>query len=82
MLQHGTDLQESYHRNCADLPGFEEFARECPVARKFAVSAVYLPIYPRYGDAEIHRNVVLLRKFYGYDTVRSSVVSEVPPRVA
>jgi perosamine synthetase len=82
MLQRGADIQENYHRNCADLPCFEEFARECPVARRVAASAIYLPIYPRYGDVEIQRNVGLIRKFYGYQTVVSSVTNEVRRKAA
>jgi perosamine synthetase len=82
MLQRGADIAESYHRNCADLPCFEEFARECPVARRVAASAVYLPNYPRYDDAEIHRNVALIRRFFGYNTVASSASSELQPEAA
>lgn len=82
MLQHGADVAESYHRNCADLPCFEEFARECPTARRVAASAVYLPIYPRYRDAEIHRNVALMRRFYGYDAVTQEAFSEPQPQAA
>lgn len=66
MLEHGADAPEGHHRNCADLPCFEAFARQCPVARQVAASLVFLPNYPRYSDAEIHRNVSLIREFYGY----------------
>jgi dTDP-4-amino-4,6-dideoxygalactose transaminase len=66
MMERGADIAESHHRNCADLPCFEEFARECPVARGVAATLVYLPTYPRYDDAEIGRNIALIRQFYGY----------------
>jgi perosamine synthetase len=66
MMQHGADMSEGHHRNCADLPCFEAFARECPVARQVAASLVFLPNYPRYADAEIHRNVSLIREFFGH----------------
>jgi len=80
MMQRGADIPEGHHRNCADLPCFEAFARECPVARKVAASVLYLPTYPRYDDAEIHRNVSLIRQFYGYRPVAASDAAKEQPR--
>jgi dTDP-4-amino-4,6-dideoxygalactose transaminase len=66
MLQRRADIAEGHHRNCADLPCFEEFARECPVAREVANSTIFLPTYPQYADKEIARNISLIREFYGH----------------
>jgi dTDP-4-amino-4,6-dideoxygalactose transaminase len=82
LLEHGADLAESYHRNCADLPCFEAFARECPNARRFAADAVYLPIYPRYPDQEIRRNVTLIRRFYNKARERSPTLIELKSKAA
>jgi perosamine synthetase len=82
LLEHGADVAESYHRNCADLPCFEAEARECPTARRFAACAVYLPIYPRYPDHEIRRNVALIRRFYGYASDRRSDSIELKTKAA
>ena len=64
-MQHGCDITESYHRNCAELPCFAEFARDCPRASAVASSLIYLPVYPRYTDAEIDRTVSVIRTFFG-----------------
>jgi len=82
MMKHGADTPESYHRNCADLPCFEAFARECPTARSVASSLVYLPTYGRYSDAEIRRNIGLIRDYYGYDQLDSSANVELGPAEA
>jgi dTDP-4-amino-4,6-dideoxygalactose transaminase len=64
-MQHMRDITESYHRNCAGLSCFAEFARPCPNAQATADSLIYLPTYPRYPHAEIRRTVEIIRKFFG-----------------
>jgi dTDP-4-amino-4,6-dideoxygalactose transaminase len=82
MMQHRADISEGHHRNCADLPCFEAFARECPVARQVAASLVFLPNYPRYADAEIRRNVSLIREFFGCTAITPASETDEPRREA
>jgi perosamine synthetase len=63
-MQHGRDITESYHRNCAELPCFAEFARDCPKAHATAASLIYLPTYPRYGLDEVRRTVEVIRAYF------------------
>ena len=52
-------------KNCADLPCFEEFQRDCPRARETARSVVLLPTYPRYAPEQQQRTVEAIRSFFG-----------------
>jgi dTDP-4-amino-4,6-dideoxygalactose transaminase len=63
--RHCRDITESYHRNCAALPCFEEFARACPNAEATANSLIYLPTYPRYGAVETARTIKVIRAYFG-----------------
>ena len=49
LLRRGRDLAQQHLRNCADLPCFSRWARECPNARRTATEVLLLPTYPRYG---------------------------------
>lgn len=62
-LIRGRDITPSYHRNCADLRCFEEFKRNCPEAKKTEKSVIYLPVYPKYSDREIYRNIETLKNY-------------------
>lgn len=64
-LQRRRDFAAQSLRNCADLPEFAEFRRDCPNARSAARELVLLPTYPRYPLAEVDRNIAVLRDFYG-----------------
>jgi dTDP-4-amino-4,6-dideoxygalactose transaminase len=64
-MERGCDITESYHRNCAALPCFAQYARDCPRAEAVASSLIYLPVYPRYTDAEIDRTAAVIRSFFG-----------------
>ena len=59
-----TDFAAQSLRNCADLPEFTEFHRDCPNARAAAQELVLLPTYPRYPLAEVDRNIAVIRDFY------------------
>ena len=67
MLRAGCDVAASHHKNCADLPAFHAFRRECPNARATAKSLIYLPTYPRYSDDDVRRNIRAIRKFFNAD---------------
>ncbi|MCH2173084.1 DegT/DnrJ/EryC1/StrS family aminotransferase [Myxococcota bacterium] len=65
MMRSGCDVAAQHLRNCADLPCFEAYARDCPQARLTAASTILLPTYPRYGVEDVERNVRAIRCFFG-----------------
>jgi dTDP-4-amino-4,6-dideoxygalactose transaminase len=65
MMQERCDVAAQHLRNCADLPCFSEFARDCPNARRTAESVVLLPTYPRYSVGDVDRNIRVLREYFG-----------------
>ncbi len=64
-MQKGRDITMSYHRNCASLPCFSEWSRDCKQAAKTADSVIYLPTYPRYGRDEVDKTVEVIREYFG-----------------
>ena len=64
LCRHGRDITLSYHRNCAALPCFAEFGRDCPNAERTANAVIYLPTYPRYAEAEIDKTVDIIRRYF------------------
>ncbi len=67
MMRERRDVAAQHLKNCADLPCFEEFRRDCPRARETARSVVLLPTYPRYARDQRQRNVDAIRSFFGRD---------------
>lgn len=65
VLARGSDITISYHRNCADLPCFERWYRDCPQARATAQSLIYLPVYPDYRIEQVDRTVAAIRSYFG-----------------
>jgi len=65
VMRQGRDITMSYHRNCATMPCFADYACDCPNAQTTANSLIYLPTYPRYGEAEINKTVRAIRSFFG-----------------
>jgi dTDP-4-amino-4,6-dideoxygalactose transaminase len=57
------DFAAQHLRNCADLPEFKDFYRDCPNARAAARELVLLPTYPRYPLAETKRNIRVILEF-------------------
>jgi len=64
MMRERRDVAAQHLHNCADLPCFTEFRRDCPNARETARSVALLPTYPRYGDADIDRNIAAVRRYF------------------
>ena len=64
-MRQGRDLTMSYHRNCAGMPCFADYARDCPNAQATADSLIYLPTYPRYGEDEIKKTIRAIRSYFG-----------------
>jgi perosamine synthetase len=65
VMRQGRDIAMSYHRNCASMPCFREFARDCPNAQATADSLIYLPTYPRYGEDEVRKTITAIRSYFG-----------------
>ena len=65
LMVEGCDLAAQHLKNCADLPCFEAFARDCPNARATAAETILLPTYPRYSRRDVLRNVRAIRSFFG-----------------
>jgi perosamine synthetase len=57
------DFAAQHLRNCADLPEFREFYRDCPNARAAAQELILLPTYPRYPASEIQQNIEVIQQF-------------------
>jgi dTDP-4-amino-4,6-dideoxygalactose transaminase len=57
------DVQISHHRNCASLPCFSEYHRDCPNAERAANEVIYLPTYPTYREDQVKANVRAIRRF-------------------
>ncbi len=69
-LSRRRDFAAQHLRNCADLPEFREFYRDCPNARAAARELILLPTYPRYPSAEIKRNVAVIQQFFSETRTR------------
>jgi dTDP-4-amino-4,6-dideoxygalactose transaminase len=62
-MRHGRDFAAQHLRNCADLPIFKDYYRNCPNARAAARELTLLPTYPRYPSEEIARNIKMIEQF-------------------
>ncbi|MCI5116873.1 MAG: hypothetical protein D3913_02705 [Candidatus Electrothrix sp. LOE1_4_5] len=57
------DVGAQHLKNTADLPGFKEFARDCPNAREVAENLILLPTYPRYGASQVEQTAKAVLDF-------------------
>jgi dTDP-4-amino-4,6-dideoxygalactose transaminase len=64
LMRQGRDVAVQHLKNCASLPGFENYAGNCPNADRTANETILLPNYPRYGENEVRRNVDAIRSFF------------------
>jgi perosamine synthetase len=69
MMKHCRDVAAQHYKNNADLPGFQEFYRNCPQARAVSETLIFLPSYPRYGRQEVQKNITVIRQFFGRDPI-------------
>lgn len=60
----GRDIAIQHLRNCADLPCFSRWYRDCPNARAAAGSLVLLPTYPGYTAPEIDATIAAICDHY------------------
>jgi dTDP-4-amino-4,6-dideoxygalactose transaminase len=72
MVRNYRDLVIQHIGNTADYPCFQEFHRDCPIARRTARSVLLLPTYPSYRPEQAVRNVEVIRKFYRNHIIRPS----------
>ncbi len=61
MLKSNRDVVKQHIKNCADLPAFSDWKRDCPNARACANSVVMMPTYPSYGTIEVLKNIEVLQ---------------------
>ncbi|MCZ6736268.1 MAG: hypothetical protein O7C65_10825, partial [Planctomycetota bacterium] len=67
LMHQKRDVAAQHLRNCADLPGFSPFYRDCPQARKTADQVVLLPTYPRYPMSEVEKNIDAIRSYFAVE---------------
>ena len=65
LMRDKRDMAAQHLHNCADLPCFSEFHRDCPNARRTARSVILLPTYPRYSNVDVERNIASIRHYFG-----------------
>lgn len=64
LMEHCRDIAAQHYKNNADLPGFQEFYRDCPNARKVSEELIFLPTYPRYSRQEVEKNIATIRQYF------------------
>ena len=53
LLTKGLDTTVGFIRNCAELPFFKDYYRECPKTRKLESEILHIPVYPSLSDTQI-----------------------------
>jgi dTDP-4-amino-4,6-dideoxygalactose transaminase len=66
------DIGAQHLKNCADLPAFEDFYRDCPNTRATAEDVILLPTYPEYLESNVKRNIKVIREFFNKIPVKES----------
>jgi perosamine synthetase len=64
LMTNGRDLTVQHMGNNADYECYAAWRRDCPNARATASSVLLLPTYPDYGEEEVERNTVLIRRYF------------------
>lgn len=65
LFQNKRDIAIQHLRNCAELPCFEPWARDCPNAAATAREMVLMPTYVGYSTDEVRENVAAIRSYFG-----------------
>jgi dTDP-4-amino-4,6-dideoxygalactose transaminase len=71
LMYHKRDVGAQHLKNCADLPSFAEFYRDCPNARATANQVVLLPTYPRYGLRQIEKTANCVCAFFEQSSTKA-----------
>ena len=58
------DIGAQHLKNCADLPAFEDFYRDCPNTKATAEQVILLPTYPEYSEGNVERNIRVIREYF------------------
>lgn len=64
LMLSGRECAAQHMHNCADLPCFKPYFRDCPQARRVSQETLLLPTYPRYGQREVEKNAQVVRRFF------------------
>ncbi len=64
LMRQQRDVAAQHLKNCADLPSFSDFYQDCPNARKTANEVIFLPLYPRYPNSEIKKNIKVICSYF------------------
>ena len=64
LMLYRRDVAAQHLKNCADLPSFADFYKDCSVARKTANEVIILPTYPRYPISEVKKNIRVIREYF------------------
>ncbi len=64
LMRHRRDVGIHHFQNCASLPEFREYYRDCPRATAVSNEVIPLPTYPRYGLEEVKKNIEVIRVFF------------------
>lgn len=64
LMLHRRDITAQHLKNCADLPSFSKFHRDCPVAKKTAKEVILLPTYTRYPISGVKKNIKIIKKYF------------------
>lgn len=65
MMKNHRDIGPQHLKNCADLPAFKNYYKDCPNCRETANEVILLPTYPRYNQKEIEKNIRVIHAFFG-----------------
>lgn len=64
LLKNGCDIAAQHLKNCADMDCFNDYVRDCPVARATCRQVILLPTYPRYRQGDIQKNIEMIRQYF------------------
>lgn len=64
LLDRGQDVRYYYYRNCADLHIYQRYHRDCPNARRLMHETLMLPLYPRYPESQMDKNIETIREHF------------------
>jgi perosamine synthetase len=64
LIERRRDVGMQHLKNCADLPAFKDYYRDCPRARATADQVILFPTYPSYTEDEVRRNIEAVRAFF------------------
>ncbi|MFC1700644.1 DegT/DnrJ/EryC1/StrS family aminotransferase [Patescibacteria group bacterium] len=64
LMFNNRDIAAQHLKNCADLPSFSAWHRNCPIASKTAKETIILPTYPKYPELEVEKNIKIIKSFF------------------